>query len=92
MRNRVDQAALIIAPGGPAQNGRLNVSFGAGKIAGLIFATARAAVASARPLHGPPGQAQSNLVIVPTGELADFYNGSNGNLDVVADLEGYFTQ
>jgi hypothetical protein len=38
-----------------------------------------------------PGQAESNLVIVPTSNLADFYNGSGGNLQVVADLEGYFT-
>lgn len=38
-----------------------------------------------------PGQHQSNLVIVPTGNLADFYNGSNGTLAVVADLEGYYT-
>jgi hypothetical protein len=38
-----------------------------------------------------PGQAQSNLVIVPTSGLADFYNGSDGNLQVVADLEGYYT-
>jgi hypothetical protein len=38
-----------------------------------------------------PGQAQSNLVIVPTSNLADFYNGSNGNLQVVADLEGYYS-
>ena len=37
------------------------------------------------------GQAQSNLVIVPTGNLADFYNGSGANLQVVADLEGYYT-
>ena len=37
------------------------------------------------------GQVQSNLAIVPVGDLADFYNGSNGNLDVVADLEGYYT-
>jgi hypothetical protein len=38
-----------------------------------------------------PGQAQSNLVIVPTSGLADFYNGSEGNLQVIADLEGYYT-
>jgi hypothetical protein len=38
-----------------------------------------------------PGQAQSNLVIVPTSGLADFYNGSDRNLQVVADLEGYYT-
>jgi hypothetical protein len=36
-------------------------------------------------------QAQSNLVIVPASALADFYNGSDGNLQVVADLEGYYT-
>jgi hypothetical protein len=39
-----------------------------------------------------PGQAQSNLVIVPTSGLADFYNGSDGNLQLVADLEGYYTR
>ena len=38
-----------------------------------------------------PGHAQSNLVIVPTSGLADFYNGSDRNLQVVADLEGYYT-
>lgn len=38
-----------------------------------------------------PGQAQSNLVIVPTDALTDFYNGSNGNLQVIADLVGYYT-
>jgi hypothetical protein len=38
-----------------------------------------------------PGQAQSNLVIVPTGNLTDFYDGSAGNLQVVADLVGYYT-
>jgi hypothetical protein len=38
-----------------------------------------------------PGQAQSNLVIVPASGLADFYNGSNGNLQLVADLVGYYT-
>jgi len=37
-----------------------------------------------------PGQAQSNLVIVPTSNLVDFYNGSNGTVHVVADLEGYY--
>lgn len=39
-----------------------------------------------------PGQAQSNLVIVPTSGLADFYNGSDSNLQVIADLEGYYTR
>jgi len=38
-----------------------------------------------------PGRAQSNLVIVPTGALADFYNGSNGKIQVVAQIEGYYT-
>jgi hypothetical protein len=38
-----------------------------------------------------PGHAQSNLVIVPTSNLADFYNGSGSNLQVVAALEGYYT-
>jgi hypothetical protein len=38
-----------------------------------------------------PGEAQSNLVIVPTSILGDFYNGSDGNLQVVADLEGYYS-
>jgi len=38
------------------------------------------------------GRAESNLVIVPSGALADFYNGSNGNLQVVADLVGYYTK
>ena len=37
------------------------------------------------------GQTQSNLVIVPTSALADFYNGSNRNLQIVADIEGYYT-
>lgn len=37
------------------------------------------------------GQDQSTLVIVPTSALADFYNGSDGKLGVVADLEGYYT-
>lgn len=38
-----------------------------------------------------PGQAQSNLVIVPTGGQADFYDGSDGDLQVVADIVGYYT-
>lgn len=37
------------------------------------------------------GQTQSNLVIVPTSNLADFYNGSAADLQVVADLEGYYS-
>lgn len=37
-----------------------------------------------------PGQANSNLVIVPASSLVDFGNGSNGNLQVLADLEGYY--
>lgn len=37
------------------------------------------------------GQVQSNLVIVPTAALADFYNGSDGKLQVAADLAGYYT-
>jgi hypothetical protein len=37
------------------------------------------------------GQTQSNLVIVPTGNLVGLYNGSAGNLNVIADLEGYYT-
>jgi hypothetical protein len=36
-------------------------------------------------------QFQSNLVIVPTGSLVDFYNGSGADLQVVAQLEGYYT-
>ncbi len=39
-----------------------------------------------------PGQAQSDLVIVPTSGLADFYNGSGGSIDVLAALEGYYTK
>lgn len=39
----------------------------------------------------PPGHAQSNLVIVPTSNLVDFYNGSNSNLQVTADIVGYYT-
>jgi hypothetical protein len=38
-----------------------------------------------------PGQPQSNLVIVPTSDLADFYNGSDSKLQVIAGLEGYYT-
>jgi hypothetical protein len=37
-----------------------------------------------------PGQSQSNLVIVPTSALADFYNDSHGKIQVVAELEGYY--
>jgi PKD domain len=35
----------------------------------------------------------ANLVIVPVGRdgLIDFYNGSAGKLDVLADVEGYFS-
>jgi len=38
-----------------------------------------------------PGQAQSNLAIVPTGSLVDFYNGSTADLQLAADLEGFYT-
>lgn len=38
------------------------------------------------------GQTVSNLVIVPPGDGSiDFYNGSSGNIQVVADLEGFYT-
>ncbi len=38
-----------------------------------------------------PGQAQSSLVIVPTGSFVDFYNGSNASIQVLADVVGYYT-
>jgi len=37
------------------------------------------------------GQTQSNLVIVPTGSLVDFYNGSGADVQVAAELEGFYT-
>ena len=37
------------------------------------------------------GQAESDLVIVPAGAFTDFYNGSAGNVQMAADLEGYYT-
>lgn len=37
------------------------------------------------------GQTQSNLVIVPPSGIQCLYNGSNSNLSVVVDVEGYYT-
>jgi hypothetical protein len=33
-----------------------------------------------------------DLVIVPTSGLANLYNGSDGAIDVLAALEGYYTK
>jgi hypothetical protein len=37
------------------------------------------------------GQTQSDLVIIPPSERADFYNDSTSSVQMIADLEGYYT-
>jgi hypothetical protein len=36
-------------------------------------------------------QPASNLVVVPSTGV-DFYNNSSGNIQIVVDIEGYYTQ
>lgn len=45
-------------------------------------------------LNFAAGQTVPNLVVVPVGPngVIDFYNGSSGHTQVIADVSGYFTQ
>jgi Right handed beta helix region len=70
----------------------LNVTVTAPATAGFLTAYPDGQpVPDASNLNFSAGETVPNLVVVPlSGDKADFYNGSGGTVQVVADLNGYF--
>jgi hypothetical protein len=71
----------------------LNLTATQPKAAGFITAYANGQpVPGTSSLNFTAGQTVPNQVIVPlTSDVADFYNGSAGTVQLIADLDGYFS-
>ena len=71
----------------------LNVTVTAPSGAGFVTVYADGtALPGASNLNFVPGQTVPNLVIAPVGAdgKVDLYNGSNGTVQLIADVDGYF--
>ena len=84
-------SALTNVPGS-ASSVVLNVVVVGAQTAGTLTVTQDGmALPGLADLAYGPGGALAGQVIVPAGGTLDFYNGSGGTVQVVADVEGYFT-
>jgi hypothetical protein len=92
VRPHVRGAALAAVPAGAAA-AVLNLTATEPTAAGFITAYANGQpVPGTSSLNFAAGQTIPNQVIVPlSNDVADFYNGSAGTVQLVADLDGYYS-
>ncbi len=91
---RLQVAQGVGLPTGPVTAAVLNVTATGPTAAGYLSGYADGGSSSTSFLNYPRGGTVANQVTVPVAAngYVDFYNGSSGTVQVVADLQGYYTQ